>query len=222
MISTLKEKMDRVLYTPAFSFLCLILAVIIEETTLKTDAKWLSALELALGILGLISALNALSGKWMRRAVAGLLAFVILSSGINLFHKSEPAAAKAGSTSAAESTSQGTRGSTNYNRRYTGSYYGGYIGGSSATSSSSDSSKFCNFCSGTGNCHLCYGQGTQRCGCMDGKCRSCNGSGIYFSRTCLVCSGDGYCNTCNGMGRTRCTWCGATGKCSHCNGRGSK
>ena len=222
MISTLKEKMNRVLCTPAFSFLCLILAAIIEEITLKTDAKWLSALELVLGILGLISALYTLNGKWVRRVVAGLLAFVILSSGVNLFHKSEPAAVRAGSTSVAESTNQGSRSSTSYKSRYSNSYYGGYIGGSSGTGTGSDSSKFCNFCSGTGNCHLCYGQGTQPCSCVGGKCSSCNGSGIYFKRTCLVCSGDGYCNTCNGLGRTRCTWCSATGKCSHCNGRGSK
>ena len=87
----------------------------------------------------------------------------------------------------------------------------------------------CIFCSGTGNCHVCYGLGYSSCNgltCINGRCMSCKGSGLYDHGTyvsrCIVCGGGGICNICNGTRKVTCSLCNGNGKCSNCNGTGKK
>ena len=228
----MKNTANRILHHPATSFLCLILAVIMEELNHGNDGLyWLFFPELIFGIVGLTTGIMNYRNKWVKRVSTCLMAVVLLSSGIGISRGDKKAAQTAAANAAGKrtatqpvSTSTPYSGSVSFGDGiYTGYSlygYGGYTGGS--TNTSTDDTKFCNFCSGTGNCHLCYGQGSHPCSCLNGKCTSCNGTGTYFSRSCLVCGGDGICDTCRGAGRTRCTWCNASGKCSECHGKGRK
>lgn len=219
----MKNTVNRILYHPATSFLCLILAVILEELNHGNDGLyWLFFPELIFGIIGLATGIMNYQNKWVKRVSTCLMAVVILSSGIGIFRGDKKAAQTVTADTAGKGTaaqSVGT-GSSYGNDSYTGYSLYGYTGG--YTKTSTQDTKFCNFCSGTGNCHLCYGRGSQPCSCMNGKCTSCNGTGSHFSRSCLVCGGDGICNTCHGAGRTKCTWCYGSGKCDKCHGNGRK
>ena len=88
----------------------------------------------------------------------------------------------------------------------------------------------CNYCSGTGMCMKCNGIGSQTCHgttyatCINGRCASCHGTGLYnhgtYTSRCIVCSGRGICSICNGRGKVQCGYCHGRGKCNHCNGSG--
>jgi len=111
-----------------------------------------------------------------------------------------------------DSPSSGSSYSPSSGSTYSPSFGGGLTG------------KKCNICNDSRDCHVCYGKGDFYCDsiyCDNGRCDSCNGSGIYLGNglatDCLTCHYDGRCDICDGTGRYDCTICRGSGRCTNCD-----
>lgn len=204
LIDTLKRILNRVVNSPVTPVVSLVLFLSLEEYIQRDGETWLRCVEVFLSLLGMIAVIRCYRHKWVRRISLGLLALVMLFNINEIRLDCEPSPARTVNVSSAMSrSSAGTQNA------------GGFL------DDLGFGSQTCVYCSGTGYCHICHGDGYQDCGsCMNGSCPVCLGTGDHGS--CSFCYGTGFCRTCNGNGKTMCNWCFGTGTCDHCHGTGEK
>ena len=208
----------RIIKNPITPLVCFILGGVVNEyIIMPTDMNWLYIIELALGIIGLISAFTSLNNKWARYIAIILMSIMAIDSSSGLYRFIIPIE----ENSTKETTKYQQRQNTHHNSHT--KYDTVQIRNFEEDEINVNKSRTCLYCSGTGKCHVCHGLGSNNCHgpvCMGGVCMDCRGTGIYNGHSCIVCSGRGMCQICHGRGKVNCTWCTGTGKCDNCKGSG--
>ena len=169
------------------------------------------AVNVALGLLSLVSAVKSWSGG-IRIAAVVFFAFVMLASSVEIIKDLATAPTSAPQRSSQQyvestptrSTSGGQSGGSSGSSAYSGGSatgFSGWSGSSAKTCPICNGRKTCDVCGGLKSCQFTYGTNP----CMNGKLRI---DGQTFT-----------CSSCNGSGK--CKYCSGTGKCTYCDGTGT-
>ena len=197
----IRRVLNYIVNCPVTPVAALILFLLFRPYIERDGETWLYGVSLILAVLGLVAAYRCYRRKWVRRISAGVMALVMFCTVAGIWYDSAPAPVKKAAAVSASTnrTSVGTRDTGDPFTEWT------------------SRPQECVYCSGSGSCHICDGDGYIDCGaCMNGSCPVCRGRGD----DCSFCFGVGDCPDCGGKGRIRCTWCSGMGDCGHCHGTG--
>ncbi len=146
----------RIIKNPITPFVCLILGGVVNEyIIMPTDMNWLYIIELALGIIGLISAFTSLNNvKWARYIAIILVSIMAIDSSSVLYRFIIPIE----ENSTKETTKHQQRQNTHHNSHI--KYDIVQIRNFKEDEINVNRSRTCLYSSDTGKCHVCHGLGS--------------------------------------------------------------